>query len=112
MKQICASPMLKNAFRAPKKVRKELPDRDTIFEMIYKTDNERDKLMIWILATSGMRIGELLKLKPSNVMGPKLILESPKSGKAFETAYLPNKVAERLQTYVREHNISPDNRIF
>jgi hypothetical protein len=43
MKQVCSSQMLKTAFRAPKKVRRELPDKETIDMIIYRTTNKRDR---------------------------------------------------------------------
>ena len=112
MKQICSSQMLKTAFRAPKKIRKELPDREVIDMIIYRTDNKRDKNFFECLVRSGCRVGEILKLKVKNVLGSKLVLESPKSGKAFETAYLPDKVAQRLIDYIKEENMQPEDRVF
>ena len=61
---------------------------------------------------SGCRVGEILKLKVKDVMGSKLILEAPKSGKAFETSYLPDKVASRLDAYIKSRNLGPEDRIF
>lgn len=112
MKQICSSPMLKQAYRAPKGIQKQLPDKEVIDAIIYRTDSVRDRLFFETLTRSGMRVGELLKLKVRDVMGSKLVLESPKSGKAFETAYLPDKVAQRLQEYIKSKNMCPDDRVF
>ncbi|UCF82093.1 MAG: site-specific integrase, partial [Desulfobacteraceae bacterium] len=63
-------------------------------------------------ARRGMRIGEVLKLTPSDVNERKLILRDPKSGKEQEFVFIPQKVADRLKDYVREKGIQPDQRIF
>ena len=112
MKQVCSTPALRTAFRAPKRIQKQLPDKEVIDTIIYRTDNLRDKLLVQILSSSAMRVGELLKLRVKDIMGEKLILEAPKSGKMYETAYLPKKIAERLQEYIQSKNLQPEDRIF
>lgn len=112
MKHPCLSPMLKQTFRAPKRLQRQLPERETIDEILYKTESDRDRVALEIMSKGALRVGELLKLKPNNVVGSKLILESPKSGKQFETAFIPDKVATRLHQYIQDHKIGPDDRIF
>jgi integrase len=42
----------------------------------------------------------------------KAIIRDPKSGKETEVVFLPQKVADRLRTYIREKGINPNARIF
>lgn len=68
--------------------------------------------MLELMARSGMRVGEVLKLKPMDIDDRKAIIRDPKSGKEAEVVFLPQKVADRLRTYIREKGIDPDARIF
>ena len=68
--------------------------------------------MLELMARSGMRVGEVLKLKPLDIEDRKAIIRDPKSGKEAEVVFLPQKVADRLRTYIREKGINPDARIF
>jgi integrase/recombinase XerD len=51
--------------------------------------------MLELMARSGMRVGEVLKLKPLDIDDRKAIIRDPKSGKEVEVVFLPQKVAER-----------------
>lgn len=64
------------------------------------------------MARSGMRIGEVLKLTPNDIDERKAIIRDPKSGKEAEVAFLPQKVADRLQKYICDKGIKPEDRIF
>jgi integrase/recombinase XerD len=64
------------------------------------------------MARGGMRVGEVLKLTPENVVDQKLILQRPKSGNDQEVVFIPRKVADRLIGYIREKNIESNQRIF
>jgi len=61
---------------------------------------------------SGMRIGEVLKLKARDVQDRKLIVHDPKSGKEHEIIFIPQKVADRLKEYIRVNDINLHERIF
>jgi integrase len=63
-------------------------------------------------ARCGLRIGELLKLKVSDVSDRKLILREPKSGKDSEVAFMPEQIANRLNEYINQKDHSPDDRLF
>ncbi len=47
--------------------------RDVVDEIIFKTNNSRNRLMLELMARGGMRVGEVLKLKAKNVHGRKLL---------------------------------------
>ena len=68
--------------------------------------------MLELMARSGMRVGEVLKLTPLDIDDRKAIIRDPKSGKEAEVVFLPQKVADRLRTYIREKGIKPEARIF
>jgi integrase/recombinase XerD len=81
-------------------------------EIIFKTDNPRNRLMLELMARGGMRIGEVLKLRAMDVEGCKLFLINPKSGRQNEVVFIPKKVADRLREYIRLKNITADEKIF
>jgi integrase len=64
------------------------------------------------MARGGMRVGEVLKLTPADVIDRKLILNDTKSGKQQESIFIPQKVADRLKEYVRVQKIAPTQMIF
>ena len=68
--------------------------------------------MLELMARSCMRVGEVLKLTPQDIEDRKVIIRDPKSGKEAEVAFLPQKVADRLQKYISDNGIQPEDRIF
>ena len=64
------------------------------------------------MAKGGMRIGEVLKIRPMDVKDRKITLPEPKSGKESEMVFIPQKIADRLREYIRNKGIEPENRIF
>jgi integrase/recombinase XerD len=108
----CDSPVLRKLFRASKATQFKILEKDVVDEIIFRTDNQRNRLMLELMARSGMRIGEVLKLKPMDIEDRKAIVRDPKSGREAEAVFLPQKVADRLRVYIREKAIKPDVRIF
>ena len=68
--------------------------------------------MLELMARGGMRIGEVLKIRPIDIQDRKITLPEPKSGKESEVVFIPQKVADRLKDYIKEKDIEPDQRIF
>jgi len=68
--------------------------------------------MLELMAKGGMRIGEVLKIRPMDVKDRKITLPEPKSGKESEMVFIPQKIADRLREYIRNKGIEPENRIF
>jgi len=64
------------------------------------------------MARGGMRVSEVLKLTPNDILDRKLILNDTKSGKEQELIFIPQKVADRLKEYIKEKDIEPQQRIF
>ena len=62
-----------------------------------------------------MRIGEVLKLKPKNVQDRKLHLSNPKSSRAAEVVFIPQRVADRLREYIAGkkyfYNTRPEHNV-
>jgi integrase len=108
----CDSPALRKLFRSGKPTQFKILEKDVIDEIIFRARNQRNRLMLELMARSGMRIGEVLKLKPMDIEDRKAIIRDPKSGREAEAVFLPQKVADRLRMYIREKEIKPDNRIF
>jgi integrase len=53
-------------------------------------------LILGLQARCGLRIGELLKIRASDVSGRTITLREPKSGKEVEMAYMPENVSRKL----------------
>ena len=108
----CNAPLLAKAFKTPRPVARRILDRETVEELIYKAKDLRDRLIVELQARCGLRIGELLKIKVSDVSDRKLVLRGPKSGKESEVAFMPEQIARRLSEYIQQRNFSPEDRIF
>jgi len=98
-------------FRAKALAAWDILEKEVVDEIIFKTDNPKDRLMLELMARGGMRIGEVLKLTPRDVNERKLIIRDPKSGKEKESIFIPQKIADRLKDYIRENAIQPEDRI-
>jgi len=112
MRNPCSTSLLSKSFRAPKQQPHKILDRETVDEMIYNTKRQRDRLILELQARCGLRIGELLKIKASDVSDRTITLREPKSGKETERAYMPENVSRKLAEYVKEKAISSEDRIF
>jgi integrase len=87
-------------------------EKEVVDEMIFRTENPRNRLMLELMARGGMRIGEVLNLKPNDIEDRKAIIRDPKSGRELEVVFIPKKVADRLKDYIRNQGIKLDKRIF
>jgi len=112
MKNPCQSPATRALFRKPKTHQWTILDKDTIDEAIYRTVHNRNRLMLELMARGGMRISEVLGLRPIDINDRKLLLHEPKSGREQELVFIPQKLCSRLENYVRDQNITADQRIF
>ena len=108
----CDSPIIKKMFRGKALTAWDILEKEIVDEVIFKTDNPRDRLMLELMARGGMRIGEVLKLTPRDVYGRKLIIRDPKSGREKEFIFIPQKIADRLKDYIRENETCAEDRIF
>jgi integrase len=108
----CDAPILRKIFRNRKALPWPIFEKELIDEIIFKTTNPRNRIMLELMARCGMRIGEVLKIRPIDVQDRKITLPEPKSGKESEVVFIPQKVADRLKNYIKEKGIKPDQRIF
>ncbi|MBF0506744.1 MAG: site-specific integrase [Nitrospirae bacterium] len=98
----------KNVYHSPRKIL----DKETVDEIIFNSRNGRDRLILELQARCGLRIGEVLNLRVSDVSGRKLLIQEPKSGRDAEVAFMPEHIAARLVEYVTAQQLSPENRVF
>src|SRR4030043_1863395 len=112
MKNPCDAPLLSKAFKTPKQIARRILDREIVEELIYNTQTLRDRLILELQARCGLRIGESLKIKVSDVSDRKLVLNETKYGKESEVAFMPEQIAKRLHDYIQQENLSPDDRLF
>jgi len=112
MKNPCNASLLSKAFKTPKQVARRILDREIVEELIYNTQTLRDRLILELQARCGLRIGETLKIKVSDVSDRRLILKEPKSGKESELAFMPEQIAKRLHDYIQQENLSSGDRLF
>lgn len=112
MKNPCNVPLLTKTFKMPIQIARRIPDKEVIDEMIYNTKSPRDRLILELQARCGLRIGESLKIKVSDISERKIILREPKSGKDAEVAFMPEPIARRLNGYIKSKNLQSNDLIF
>ena len=112
MQNPCDTPVLRKIFRDPRPQQWKIIEKDLIDEIIFRTMKPRNRIMLELMAKAGMRIGEVLKIRPIDVRDRKITLSDPKSGRESEIAFIPQKLADRLREYIQDKGIEPDQRIF
>ena len=112
LKNPCSAPLLSKTFRMPRQTPKTILEKELIDEMIYDTKNQRNRLMLELMARCGLRIGELLNIRASDISERKLTIKGPKSGNESEIAFMPEQVARRLSEYIARNNVPSDTRVF
>jgi integrase/recombinase XerD len=108
----CDNPALRKLFRAGKNLQFKILEKDIVDEIIFRTQNQRNRIMLELMARGCMRIGEVLNLTPMDIEDRKVIIQDPKSGRESEVVFLPQKVIDRMRNYVRNVKIKPDAKIF
>jgi integrase/recombinase XerD len=108
----CDSPMLRKIFKDYRPVPWKIVEKETVDEIIFRTEDQRNRLILELMARGGMRIGEVLKLTPSDIDGARISIQAPKSGRQTEVAFVPQKLAHRLGEYIRQTGVEPKERIF
>ncbi len=92
------------------KSRKGLIPVSEMLGLLNTFSDPRQRLQVAVQLTAGLRIGEVLKLRPMDVQGRKLTLVEPKSGKTSEVAVIPAKTALELNIYIKCRD--PESHIF
>ena len=98
----------RNVCHRPRKIL----DKETVDEIIFNSRSVRDRLILELQARCGLRIGEVLNLRASDISGRKIIIEEPKSGRDAEVAFMPEHIAARLAEYVQGKQLSAGDRVF
>ncbi|RJP88925.1 MAG: site-specific integrase [Desulfobacteraceae bacterium] len=106
------TPMMKKLFKAKTAFHWDIIEKETIDEVIFRTTKLRNRLILELMARGGMRISEVLKLMPSDIIHRRLTLRDLKSGREYEFIFIPNRIADRLKDYIRQKDIQPHQRIF
>lgn len=104
--------MIQKLYREKVSTRFDIIEKEVIDEIIFRTTDIQDRLIFELMARGGMRVGEVLKLTLNDIEDCKLILRAPKSGKEFETVFIPRKVANRLRLYASRICDKPEDHIF
>lgn len=104
--------MLRKMFRERPPQQWKIVEKDLVDEIIFRTMKPRNRIMLELMARGGMRVGEVLKIRPMDIQDRKLTLAGPKSGKESEVVFIPKKVADRLKEYVKESGVEPEQRVF
>jgi integrase/recombinase XerD len=108
----CETPVLKKTFKRAQIIQWNILEKEVVDEIIFRTLNLRNRIMLELMARAGMRISEVLNLVPNDVDGRKITLRNPKSGKGKEMVYIPQKLSNRLQEYIQIKGIDTEDRIF
>jgi hypothetical protein len=58
----CELPMLRKLFRPAAGARREIVEKETVDEIIFGTDNDRNRLMPELMARGGIKGGDMLKM--------------------------------------------------
>ena len=90
----------------------KIVEKDMVDEIIFRTMKPRNRIMLELMAQGGMRVGEVLKIRPMDIQDRKITLAGPKSGKESEVMFNPQKVADRLKEYVKESVTGIEERRF
>jgi integrase/recombinase XerD len=84
--------VIKKIFNRPQTILWQIVDKETIDEIIFRIMNIRNRMMLELMARGGMRIGEVLNLKPADIQESTLTIHNPKGGRADETVYVSRKI--------------------
>ncbi len=87
----CNTSVIRRSSSAPRRSQRKNVDKETIDEIISRTTNARNRLMLELMARGGMRVGEVLNLTPADIQERSLTIQNPKSGRTEETVYVPRR---------------------
>jgi integrase/recombinase XerD len=108
----CNTAVIKKIFKHPHAIQWNIVDKETVDEIIFRTMNTRNRLMLELMARGGMRVGEVLNLTPGDIQERTLVIKNPKSGRVGEAVYVPRKILVRLTDFVKANEVVNNIRIF
>ncbi len=97
---------------------RELPKyftREEVHRILEATENERDKLMLNLMWQTGLRVSELLSLKPSNIDFRGGVLKVPtlkRKGHPFRVIPLQPSLLGELARFIASNKIGDEERLF
>ena len=97
----CDSKMLRKLYRPKVTIQWDILEKEIVDEIIFRTTNTRNRLMLELMARGGMRIGEVLKLRARDVQDRKLIIHDPKSGNEQEIIFIQLQMILLLRTQLQ-----------
>ena len=103
--------MRKSFRKAKARPTKAIP-KEIVDELIFNCQNLRDRLLVELQSRCGARIGEVLGIRVKDIEGRRIAVCNPKSGKENEVIFMPEQVANRLRTYIREKDLRDEDRVF
>lgn len=112
IKNPCNAGVLAKTFKNVATRPRKILDKETVDEIIFNSRNIRDRLILELQARCGLRVGEVLNLRASDVSGRKLLIQEPKSGRDAEVAFMPEQISIRLSDYIQANQLPPEKRIF
>jgi integrase len=112
IKNPCDTPILRKIFRDRRPQPWPIIEKELIDEIIFRSVKPRNRIMLELMARGGMRIGEVLIIRPTDIQDRKITLPEPKSGRESEIVFIPQKIADRLREYIQDKGIGPEKRIF
>lgn len=105
----CNTAVIKKIFKPPQAIQwqiVDIVDKEIVDEIIFRTMNIRNRIILELMARGGMRIGEVLNLRLCDIRERNLTIQNPKSGRAGEVVYVPRKLLVRLNDYVKDNDFS------
>lgn len=110
----CQRPMIRKIFKTPRSSSPKLLDKDLVDEIIFRTTSERDRLILELMGRGGMRVGEVLNVRFSDINfdAATINVAEPKSGRQGEKVYITKKLCGRLQSYAMRKGVGKDGLLF
>lgn len=96
------------------KRRKRIPDflnYNELYNLINAIDNEKHKLLIELMYSSGMRVNEVVKLKIKDFYEDTILIRSGKGNKDRFVTFA-NKLKKRIHNYIKTNNLEHNNYLF
>jgi len=102
----CSRPIMKKLYKNVRFSAPKLLEKDLIDEIIFRTTNTRNRLILELIGRFGMRIGEVLNMyqEDINIENSTILIREPKSGRVGELVYITKKLCTRLQLFIGKLN--------
>jgi integrase len=87
----CDNPALRKLFRAAKLSQFKILEKDVVDEIIFRTSNPKNRLMLELMARACMRVGEVLKLRPKDIQDRKVTIRDPNAERRRRSPFCHRK---------------------